>query len=119
MKKSTTAPATMALFLILAACGEPDPVDLVATTPEEGATDVAVDTAIVLEFSRPLNSVSAQLSPEAPMTRIEAGSNDDGHWVVEYEPDQPLQGATDYELSIGVIDTTQRFLVNFRTEGED
>ncbi len=110
--------ACLALFIALAACGEPDPVSLVATTPDDGATEVALDTAIVVEFDRPLNSVSAQLSPEAPMTHKRAARHND-HWVVEYELEQPLEPSTTYELTVGAIDTAQRFQVSFRTIDEE
>lgn len=106
--------AMMTALCLLSACGDPDPVALVATTPADGATDVALDTEIAVTVSRPVDIVTAQLDPQVPL-RLADSRRDGTDWVVEYTLEEPLAADSDYLLSIGVVDTSQRFEVEFGT----
>lgn len=104
----------------MTACSDDDePVvllDLLSTTPADGATDVLLDEALILEFTTDVDGLSVELEPESPLEHVE-NRLDNGRWIAEYRPEQHLEPFTTYQVSASSDERNPDFEWTFRTGG--
>lgn len=100
------------------ACSEAAPVALVHTVPEDGASQVEVDTEIILNFDRAVDGVTVQLEPEVPLEQMDSYFAS-GYWVVVYAPRRELEGSMEYLLSVGVVTPPDLHEIHFTTAAVD
>jgi len=91
--------------------GEPVPLRVTATTPSDGASEVDVNSAIVVSFNRPvvpLVGASEQANLPQPLS-ISPGVAGTGEWVstsiYRFQPEPALAGATDYSVLVAPLTT--------------
>ncbi len=107
--------------------GDPVALRVTATTPSSGASEVAVNSAIVVSFNRPvvpLVGASEQANLPQPLT-ISPEVAGAGEWVstsiYRFQPDPALAGATEYSVVVAPLTTpsgeamTEAFEFTFTT----
>ena len=114
----------LVLFGLLAACTNtptaapppppPGALSITSSTPADNSSGIAVDTNLIVTFSRPMNTASVSVTA-SPTVDLGMGRWSDGDTTLTLKPSASLAPGTAYTLALEGKDTTGAALAGAKT----